>query len=65
MVRVRAIIEKTTFLAKLLTKIGKKHFGKASVRIRSKIKKNTLFCRISVRIVVKIEKKHPSWHGLV
>ena len=53
-----SIIDQTTFLEKLWTKLEKKHFGRALVLIRSKIERKKLFCRALVRKVVKIEKKN-------
>ena len=54
-----SIIDQTTFLEKLWTKLEKKHFGRALVLIRSKMERKKLFCRALVRKVVKIEKKTP------
>ena len=40
----------------------KKLFGRALVRIRSEIEKNTHFGKALVRVRAKIEKKHPFWY---
>ena len=37
-------------------------FGRALVRIRSEIEKNTHFGKALVRVRAKIEKKHPLWY---
>ena len=56
LVRFRAKIEKTTFLAMLWLEIEKKYpFSRALVIIRSKIENNTLSGRALFRIRAKIQ----------
>ena len=55
-----SIIDQTTFLEKLWTKLEKKHFGRALVLIRSKMERKKTFLQgFGKKSGKNREKKHP------